>query len=83
MTGSPQDIDLSRGRCFEAEVFIEQDAKGQKYKILGAGAPRHDWASGVFSTPPPTLAAPMTVPLMFPPPNPNPNPPLPLPERNP
>lgn len=77
--GSPQEIDLSHGRCFEAEVFIEQAAKGLKYSILGAGALRHDWASGVFSIPPPILTAPTMVPLMFPS---NPQPPAPFPKRN-
>jgi hypothetical protein len=65
--GSPLEIDLSHGRCFEAMVFIEEDASGVNYRILGRGAPRSDWESGVFSPPPPILPAPITVPPMFPP----------------
>jgi hypothetical protein len=47
--GLPHKIDLSHGGCFEAVVFIEQDAAGIEYKILGSGAPRKD--KGASSTP--------------------------------
>lgn len=60
--GSPQEIDLSHGGCFEAEVVLGSDLQ---YSILGFGAPRWDWASGIFATPPPTLPAPMMIPPTF------------------
>ena len=63
--GSPQNIDLSRGRCFEAQVVVDKDAKGVRYGVLGGGAPRRDWASDVFSTPPPNLSFPTIAPLIF------------------
>jgi hypothetical protein len=38
-SGGPQEIDLSGGGCFEAEVIVEL---GARYVVLGAGAPRVD-----------------------------------------
>lgn len=75
--GSPQNIDLSRGRCFEAQVVIDKDAKGVRYGVLGGGAPRRDWASDVFSTPQPNLSFPTIAPLIFSPIQPPRPPPMP------
>jgi hypothetical protein len=38
-SGLPQELDLSGGGCFVAEVLVE---RGARYVVLGGGAPRVD-----------------------------------------
>lgn len=53
--GSPKELDLSLGGCFEASVFIEREDTGTRFVVLGDGAPRVD-----------SVIPPMIVPWLLP-----------------
>jgi hypothetical protein len=75
--GDPRELDLSRGGCFEASVFIEHNATGTEYSIAGNSAARAEASPvEVFLEPAPSVLSPINAPLLlFPPPPP----PVPVP----